>query len=170
MGREAVKFKIDKNEYVFTQLDPRKGSKLFLWLLSLTGAPLGKAVGSLKQGKGGKGILDAEADFDSIGLALEALLSKADNPEVESKIDIILDTVLYNAQPLNMDSLVFQGNILHMFKVIKKALEVNFSDFLDVSRGVSAAVQKVMVSMSEKQTSAMKTGSSGDQSLPDSAA
>ncbi len=163
MAKEIKKEKIDNNEYLFTQLDPRKSAKLMLWLLGLVGSPIGKAIGGFKSGKNGKGLLDAELDFDAVGAALQALFEKADDQKVEENIDLLLDTVLHEGKPLSLDSIVFQGKVLHMFKVVRRALEVNYSDFLAVSRGVSAAMGKMMTMMSEKQTS---TGSSGDQSLP----
>lgn len=160
MARQEDTVIIDGKKYLFTQLDPRRAAKVYMFLTSKIGGTLGKAIGSLK---GGKGLLDADIDMGGLGMALDSLFSSLDDDRTIEHIDTLLSCVLYGADKMSLDHLNFQGQMLHMTMVLKKSLEVNFSDFLDGSRGLGAKVKAMFNMIQARQTS---TGSSGDQSLP----
>ena len=76
-----------------------------------------------------------------IGKAFEALSERIDEDIVLDTIDELLSDVSYVSgdQYQNLAGsfeLHFQGNIFHLFKVVKKVLEVNYSDFLSGLTGV----------------------------------
>lgn len=159
MARQDDTVMIDNNKYLFTQLDPRRAARVYLFLTNKIGSTLGKAIGSLKGGK----ILDADIDMKSLGEAVEGLFSTLDDDSTLQHIETLLSSVLFNGQQMNLDSLNFQGKMLHLTKVTKKAVEVNFSDFLDENNGLVAKLKGMFNTIQDRQTS---TGSSGDQSLP----
>lgn len=160
MARQDARAKIDDKEYNFTQLDPRRAARVYLFLTSRVGGTLGKAIGAVK---GGKGLMDADVNMKDLGEALETLFLSLDDERMVEHIDTLLSSVIFGATNMSLDHNNFQGAMLHMTKVVKKAVEVNFSDFLGESSGVAAKFREMFRRMSqEKPTS---TGSSGDPSL-----
>jgi hypothetical protein len=161
MARQEAPVTIDKHKYLFTQLDPRRAARVYVWLLGIIGGTVGGAVGSLK---GGKGIMDADVDLASLGKALEGAFLKLDDDKTFENIDTLLSCVLFGGENMSLDHLNFQGGMLHLTKVVKKSVEVNFSDFLEGSSGLVGRVKGVLAMIQGRRTS---TGSSGDQSSPE---
>lgn len=158
MARQDDTVEIDGKKYLFTQLDPRRAARVYAFLLNKFGGTLGKALGSVK---GGKGLLDADVDMKQLGEAVEHLFSSFDDDSTIQHMDTLLSCIIFNGERMNLDHLNFQGKMLHMSKVLKKSLEVNFSDFLEGSSGIAAKLKAMFSTIQARQTS---TGSSGDQS------
>lgn len=158
MARQDDRQEIDGKKYLFTQLNPRRAAKVYLFLTSRIGGTIGKAVGALK---GGKGLLDADVDMKELGDAIEHVFKTLDDDAALEHIDTLLSSVLCGADTMSLDHNNFQGSMLHMSKVVKKSVEVNFADFLGGSSGLAAKLKEMFRTIQDRQTS---TGSSGDQS------
>lgn len=145
MARQEDRVEIDGKKYLFTQLDPRRAAKVYLFLTSKIGGTLGKALGAVKGGK----LMDADVDMKDLGAAVENLFLTLDDDRTIEHIDSLLSSVLFGNENLSLDHINFQGKMLHMTKVVKKAVEVNFADFLDESSGLGAKLKGMFRRMSQ---------------------
>lgn len=161
MARQEDTVMIDDKQYMFTQLGPREATKVYLWLVGLVGGLVGSGIAAVAKGKGSGSILDADVDFDKLGGALDRAFNTLDSDRTMQQLDVLLSSVLFSGQRMNLDSLNFQGRMLHMTKVTRKAVEVNFSDFLEGFAGASGHLKRMMAIVQNRATS---TGSSGAQS------
>lgn len=159
MARQEDTVQIDENTYLFTQLDPRRSAKVYLFLMSKIGGTVGKAIGAVK-GKGS--FMEADVNMKDLGDAVQHIFANLDDDATMGHIDTLLSSVLYKGKNLSLDNLVFQGKMLHMTKVVQKSVEVNYSDFLGESSGVVQRVKAMFRRLN--QESPTSTGSSGDQS------
>lgn len=163
MARQEDTVQIDDQSYLFTQLDPRRATKVYLWLTGITGGVIAKSMGAVKQ-QDGKSLLDADVDFSKLGDAIQSALLTLDDDRTIENFDVLLSCVLHGGKRLSLDSLQFQGKMLHMTKVVTKSVEVNFSDFFDVFRAkLGGSLRGLMTMIQGRQTS---TGGSGDPSSP----
>lgn len=141
--RNAEKRTIDGNKYEFFQLPPKQSMRVLTKLLKVAIAPLGKAMGSVKGGKSEvDSILDRDIDFDALSTALSELSNRLDEDQV---IEIFTSLMEYShcldgggsATNLSWEHPNFQGRVLHLIKVMKASVEVNYSDFF---KGASDAL------------------------------
>jgi hypothetical protein len=164
MARQEDTVQIDQQKYTFTQLDPRRAAKVYLWLTGITGSTVARSMAAVEK-KAGKGLLDSDVDFQKLGSAIQDALATLDSERTIENVDVLLSSVLHKGEPLSLDSLQFQGKMLHMTKVVQKSVEVNFSDFFDVFRAkFGAKLRGVMTTILDPRTS---TGGSGAQSSPE---
>jgi hypothetical protein len=161
MPRQQDTFTIDDNKYTFSQLDPRRAAKVYAFLLGRFGATVGDAIGALGKLKGFKSIQDADLDMSKLGSALAKLFQSMDDDKTLEHVDTLLSSVLFEGSNMNLDHINFQGRMKHLTKVTQKALEVNYADFLEGSRGIVEKLKATVTLIQGKQTS---TGSSGAQS------
>jgi len=139
MSREVVKemFGIEEDsgkildeEFIFTQLSPKISLRTSIKIAKNLGGPLGKALGSIqKTGSTGKPLDDYEMDMPAIGSSLKSLFTQLDEDTVVDIAETMLTTVLYKGRPLELNALIFQGNLQLMYKITFKAIQVNFGDF-----------------------------------------
>ena len=151
---------IDGKQYIFTQMGPKDAVRIVVRLAKVMGKPTGGAIGSLDL-EGTKKRGGSEVDMKSLGDALGSLFDKVEEEETIDTIEKLLGTVMFEGQSLHMEHPHFQGKTLHLFKVSKKALQENFSDFLAGSSGVIGALKAKFNTILASQTS---VGTSGDQS------
>jgi hypothetical protein len=127
MAREITEREIDGETYEFYQLGAIKSHNL----LRKIGAIVAPVLGALAGNKdGGKSVLDAEIDLESV---LNSLFEKATEAEVESIIVSLLSQVHHNGTGhlKNKDVIDqhFKGRLGHMYKVVYAAFEEEYSDF-----------------------------------------
>lgn len=115
MAKEIVKDEIDGVAYQFGQLNPTTSLKLLTKLIKLLG-----------------GAMASSGDFMAI------VTSLADNIESDQVLEVIKMSLGQtfaigsgNLAPLNeqFDAHFVQYGTFHLFKVVKKALEVQYGDF-----------------------------------------
>lgn len=138
--REPKEITIDEITYKMYPLSPFKSSKILTRILKLVGRPLGKLIGeSQKGGKGG--LMDADVNPEIIGLALEALTERMEESEIEKLMkDLLpLDLITFSEEGgekftkiINIENHLNKRDkgLMHLFKLVKFSLEVNYSDFL----------------------------------------
>lgn len=159
---QTMKFTIkDSNDedkevtLLFTQLMPSKSIKVVTYLTRVLGTTAGKAMGSM-------GSLDLKAldnlSMDKLGDAIAQLFETIDDDSLIEKMDILLQSVTHENNVVSVDYFLFHGNLPILFKVIKKALEVNFKSFLD---GNSGLLEKLKATLKIIQKVAPSTGISG---------
>jgi len=141
MGKQIVKKEIDGAKFTFYYLIPRISTKLLIRLIKIIGPSFGKAFpdSDVK--------LKDIADIDiQIGPAVDALICRFDEDEVQDIIDILLATVLHEGQGnLGEEAArneLFTGNLSFMFKVVGAALEVQYTDFFGGKLELKNIIQK----------------------------
>jgi hypothetical protein len=129
---EPVKKTIDKIDYTALPLPARQGLQLLTKLTKMVGdSALVFAARGFEDIKNGNGV-----DFEVATYAVQRLVEKLDERDVLSTVLEILDCVhCIEAQGDLSDEVKFdmhfRGKMLHLFKVLQFALEVNFRDFFD---------------------------------------
>lgn len=151
---------IDGVKYEFTILSPRDSAPTLLWLMGVTGASAGKVIAGVSGLDKG---IDAKLDEKAIGSAIEHAFLSLDSPRTIDHIDKLLSSVMAGGQVMSLDSLQFEGKLLHMLKVVKVSAEVNYSDFFGGLSGVAGLVGKITATIRGR---AQSSGSSGDPSSP----
>ena len=146
--REPTKATIGEIEYCVTPLNPIKGAKTLTRLLKIVGEPLAKIIKNAKPSKDGGSILDLEIEGDVLGIALEALVGKLEENEVERLLKDLLNSnhVTFSADgeeflkmaDIDAHFAGIGGGLMNMFKLLKVSLEANYSDFF----GGLAALKK----------------------------
>ena len=135
--REPHNKEIDGVEYVMYEMNPFKSSALLTRLLKLLGKPIANVIAGIDK-KEGESIMDANIDKKLIGLAVEELSMRLNEKEVEKLMKDLLDKNLITFKTegmedhkkiTNIESHFGKFDLLHLFKVVKFALEVNFKDF-----------------------------------------
>lgn len=164
--KAEVRKVIDGKTFVITEMSPRRAFPVYTWLMSLIGKTAGGAAGAIKNFKDVKGLEDlfnnANVDLGKLANSLaQSIQSIDDNPKVEAHVDALLSCAVCDGAECSLDSVVFQGKMILVTKVVVESMKVNFSDFFEGSGGVGGIMSKAMTSqdtMSDTQTSEMKTG------------
>lgn len=133
MARETIIKTIDEHKYEFYQFGAIQAVKVLTRLLKIIGEPIGMAITGV--GKKSKSILDQEIDKDALGKAIRALTERLDDNEVLSLINALMEQVLCDGKRIIFDT-HFKGRIGHMFKVVKEAIEAQYSDFFEGGLGL----------------------------------
>ena len=128
---------IDGTEYLMYEMNPFKSAALLARLLKLLGKPISSIIQGVEK-KEGQSIMDAEFNMDLIGMAVEELSVRLGEKEVDKlfKDLLVKDLITYKTEEmeefkkvLNVEQHFGKFPLLHLFKVLKFALEVNFEDF-----------------------------------------
>lgn len=138
--RTSDKRTIDGLEFTTTMLPARRASRLGARLLRLAG-PVLRRLGGIKMGD----------DVGELIPALFVIFETISDDELESlQAEILCGTSVKmklpgDKQARNVDmvdgdmiDLIFTGRLATMYKAMKFAVEVNFSDFFDVLRSAAA--------------------------------
>ena len=135
--RKPHEKEIDGVHYVMHEMNPFKSSGLLTRLLKLLGKPMASIISGIKKDDG-QSILDSNLDQSLIGAAVEDLSSRLNEKEVDKLIKDLLvkDLIAFKTEDMeehkkiaNLETHFGKFGILHLFKVVKFALEVNFGDF-----------------------------------------
>lgn len=152
MGRDpSIEKEIDGEFFIFHYLPPRMSTKLLVRLLKIVGPSIGKAFPTSNMKV--KDILDADIQ---IGSAVDTLMGKFNEDEVQDIIDILLSRVNHKGKgSLSNEATyteLFTGNLSLLFKVVGKALEVQYADFFGGKFGLKSIIEKAkLMSMEEKE-------------------
>ena len=128
---------IDGVSYVMYEMNPFKSSALLTRLIKLLGKPIASLIAGIEK-KEGESILEGNLDEKLIGLAVEELSIRLNEKEVEKLMKDLMPAglITYKTEEMeehkkisNLDNHFGKFNLLHLFKVVKFALEVNFGDF-----------------------------------------
>jgi hypothetical protein len=103
----------------------------------MLGEPLGLLGEQILQGKDTKKILDSDVKELAISKILDSLFKNLDVKETMTVIETLCKQVYFNGQPLSETFDVhFQADYVHLFKVIKTALEVQYGNFFQGIAGL----------------------------------
>lgn len=137
---EQFQFNNQNVDVYFHQLKPSESLIFLMYLGKIVGGSAGKFVGAMD----GASLTDLanKTDFnmDKIGDAIGVLFDRFEEKETITKLNLLLGSAKMNGQPLYIDSPLFDGDLKPLFRAVKVALEVNYSDFLG---GVSGLLKKV---------------------------
>lgn len=149
--KDVVRSTIDGKEYLFYQLTPKKAFKVLSWVTRKLGKPLGGIFASFGSVDFSKDVSNLKLDSAKLADALAGLFEGlAEEDENIAKIEVLLSSVEFSGSSLNFDHPNFQGDTKHLLKVIWKALEVNFSDFLGGSFAIAEKLKTAISSMRAK--------------------
>lgn len=112
---------------LLTQLRPSRAIKVITYLSRILGSTAGKALGSVN---GFKPEDLENASLEKLGDAITHFLVSIDDDAFIEKINILFESVTHNNTVIHVDYPCFQGRPDLILSVAKKALEVNFKDFL----------------------------------------
>jgi len=128
---------IDGTEYLMYEMNPFKSAALLARMLKLLGKPISSIIQGIEK-KEGESIMDADFNMDLIGMAIEELSMRLGEKEVDRLFKDLLVKELITYKTEEMDEFKKMSAVeqhfgkfplLHLFKVLKFALEVNFEDF-----------------------------------------
>ena len=150
---------IDGTSYEISQFGSSQSLKILIRIAKTIGEPLGKLFANVDPDGGS--VMDQKVSDKIIGQVIGGLTEKLDEDQTVDTIKELCSCVLVNGQKLGpMFETHFRGKIGHLFKLLKKVLEVQYDDFLGELLGIVAQSRAGMTM--EKPTS---TGGSGVQSL-----
>jgi hypothetical protein len=140
MGNKYYEHIIDNEKYIFYMLKPRISLSLLTKLIKIIGPGIGKAFPSSIKAKD---ILETDID---IGSLFHELSNKIDEKEVQEIIDILFSQVMHSGEGELLKGMaydnLFSGRIKHLLKVVLKALEVQYNDFLAGRDPLEALVEE----------------------------
>ncbi len=167
--KNKLEHQIGDHKYTLTQMDPKTATRMALRLFSLVGYGAGEALGAVNvtDKPGAKSVLDKNVDFkmDAVGSAVAKLAEKLDDDKTMDLIASLLGCVLDSGGTnMNWEHAHFQGNTLHLFKVVHKSLEVNFKDFLSGAGGLVGKLSSVLSTIRGRTQSSGPTSESAKPS------
>jgi hypothetical protein len=110
---------VDGLTYEISKFSATKGVRMLTRLASLLGEPIGAFT---------EGGLDKKITGDMVSRAAKALFERLDENQAEKTVKDLLENVRCDGKAIQFDT-HFQGRILHLFKVLKEVLEVQYGDF-----------------------------------------
>lgn len=145
---KTVTYKNDEVDYacLFTQLSPSKSLIFMMYLGKMLGGSAGKVIGAFNGSSLQEisGLKEENINLEKIGDAIFGLFARLDEEEVINKLNLLFSSVSLNGETLDVDHLMFQGEPGLIFKVAKKALEVNYKSFLDGNSGLIGKITKTL--------------------------
>jgi len=158
--QETKTYAIDGKEYDFYFINPTKALKLLTRLIKIALGPVGGAFGG--------GSVSATSVLDT-SISLDGLFARlAENLDEDVVTNTIKEIMFYVRHKEGAEIIFdaeFEGQMWHLMKLVRQALEVNYGDFFDGIKAELGILRRKREANSglEKKTS---TGLSGDQSLP----
>ncbi len=129
--REIEERTIDGHLYAVSQLPASRGLEMFGRLAGLIGPA---ALEALARGA------SLDKDLQTLAPAAVALFARLKPGDLSEIAKGLLGPATVDGKPLEQQfDLHFQGRIMHLFKVIFFAVEVNFRDFRDALGGLVAS-------------------------------
>lgn len=148
---------IDGHKYEFSKWGAKESLRILLKLGKVVGKPLGLALGALQPGASLTAVLDKDVKGDLLGRALDALTMSMDEETCFHLIEkFSTDGVMCNGKPINMD-LHYEDRLMHLFKVVRAGLEVQYGNFSDAILG-SVRLQRPAPSTPDPSTANPPSG------------
>lgn len=138
--RKTITKDIDGINYEFGQMSATKALKWFKRLQDVLLPAIGKGLGAVSKG--------ADIDGEALGSAFQTLSTSVSETQYDAWVKDLLEGVVRNNIAINFD-IDFQGQILHLHKLLAAILEANFSDFLGVFKGKSAGLMSKLQGLSQ---------------------
>lgn len=134
---------IDNKQYRIEPYITSRGLRLLKTLTGLVGEPAVRLMATLPKGtdvvalkNGTASILEVDINLEKAAEILSASLVKLDDNTTEQLFkDVLQNTFHNNTSCAEKFDSHFQGEYLHLFKVVVKTLEAQFGDFLSAITG-----------------------------------
>jgi hypothetical protein len=153
--RQPETHEIKGTKYLFVLIPPPEALKILTRLIKRTLPSVGGAL----SGSDLKGMAEALSGEINLESLTSKLAENMEEDEIQDTIKILLKYAKIGGRDIDFN-VDFAGELMTMFEVISKVMEVNYRDFLDgLKEKFAAAVRKVA---SQKQS--QSTGISGDLS------
>lgn len=124
---------IDDHKYEFSKWGAEDSLRTLLKLGKVVGKPMGLALDALKPGESMSGILDKRQRGDLVSTVISALTDSMDESTCFQLIQkFTTQGVFSNGAPVKSMDLHYQDRLMHLFKVAKAAVEVQYGSFFDV--------------------------------------
>lgn len=134
-----ISYKDGFEEYEIRYLNTTKSLKILARLNQMILGPLGTIVSNVKGET--KSVLDNQLNVEG---AFKLLANNMDEEMVVQTIKELMTVVrLGTGMEFNFD-MHFEGRPMHLLKVVRAVLEVNYQDFFDELAGVAGLLKKVM--------------------------
>lgn len=143
---EQFEFNGQQVDVYFHQLKPSESLVFLLYLGKIVGGSAGKFIGAMDGASLAELANKTEFNMDKIGDAIATLFDRFDEKETIAKLNLLLSSAKMNGVSIHIDGPLFDGNLKPLFRAVKIALEVNYSDFLDVISGLLKKVADRMPS------------------------
>ncbi len=137
MGRQSVNKVIDGKEYTFYEFNATTAWTTWVSVSKMFGKPIGSAIDSIVKGSKGSinDLLDTSTSEMTKIVSIEKVVSQLmDNIDEDKTLKIVMklmESTMFKGSRVNeIFDVHFQGEMLHLLKVISAALEVQFGDFL----------------------------------------
>lgn len=141
--KKAGMQQIDGKKYEIFQLAPKESLRILTKIIRIVGGPVGISLASMKGIKNLKDLLDSDVGSDLIGSLISTLAGRLDEKDVLDICETLLNNVSCDGVLIQqMEHPNFQGKPFHLLKVVKSALEVNYSDFLQGNSALGSLIKK----------------------------
>jgi len=142
-----IPYKESFEEYEIRFLNTTKSLEILARLNQMILGPLGTIVSNTK-GEA-QSILDSNLDLEG---AFKLLANNLDEGRVVQTIKELMTVVrLGTGMEFNFD-MHFAGRPMHLLKVVRAVLEVNYQDFFDELAGVAEVLKKVIIPAKQTAT------------------
>ena len=158
--RELVERVIDDNTYIFHQLPVSLSLKILIRITKIIGPTLGSVFDGLGKDFPDtmKELMGADLEFSKI---TNTIFSSIDEEITVSTIKELLSKTIVDGKNLSdVFEVHFQRNHLHLLKVIKSGLEVEYGNFLG-DGGLASVILQANKENMEKSTTQEKQTVSG---------
>lgn len=145
--RERQEKTIDNVTYALMPISVFKASKVFTKLVKVFGLPLLKVLAGSSNGKTKKKAETSFMDIDlnEIAEGAESLLERLSEDDFQYFCEQLLPRDYFfanNEKVISAEMQLNEHGLLHSFKVLKFAVEVNFKDFLAVAKDIRNPLAK----------------------------
>lgn len=129
MSKEPVRKNIDGTDYIFGRLPVKQSLKQLMKIIKIAGPAIGSAANSSGASKVSvSSIIESDLDIEAI---MKNLCASIEEDSVFEIIDIFMENVLFEAQPL---SVIFEAHFSerglgHLGKVVMEATKVEYGSF-----------------------------------------
>lgn len=129
---------VDGKMYEFEKFGAEQSLETLLDIGQIVGKPLGAAIAGLsgQDGDVKQRLMDRELDLKVIELVMEAITGRLDKKTIMPMIKrMTSEKVLCEGKKINFN-IHYQDDLMHMFNVLKAALEVQYGNFFVALAGV----------------------------------
>lgn len=124
---------IDDQKYEFSKWGAEDSLRTLLRIGKVVGKPMGLALDALKPGDSLAGVLDKGKRGDMVSTVITALTESMDESTCFQLIQkLSTQGVFCKGAPVKSMDVHYQDRLMHLFKVAKAALEVQYGSFFDV--------------------------------------
>jgi hypothetical protein len=140
MASGLIEKEVDGLKYEFEKWGAEESFETLLKLTKLAGKPLGMALASFVGDKG----MDQDVSPDLLAMAFEGLTGNMDEKVCMSLMKkLTSEKVFCNGAKVSNFSVHYQDRLMHLLKVAKAALEVQYGNFFEELLGLKSTAVRI---------------------------